>query len=302
MRASVLAAFPSFTARFEGRLPYMYTDVKGLVTTGIGNLIDPIAEALPLPWKNADGSAASQQQITDEWNRIKSAFPGVQSSGDAKIATLHLDPGDIDNLVTSKSQQNEAILKSEFPGYDSWPADAQLAILSWAWAQGPGNSGWPALTQALNASPPDFLTAAGPAGDPTNPAMRGQGWLNDTGNPGLRPRNLANKLLWSNAASVLANNLNPDALYYPNAAAPGVPGTGGAPSSPVAAIAGSAAARIVGELALIALLAGGVAFVAWSIAPEGAPWKSKLLTERDRLLARFRATLPPAAAKELATS
>ena len=45
MRPSVFAAFPGFITRFEGRLPFMYLDTKGLVTTGVGNLIDPLVPA-----------------------------------------------------------------------------------------------------------------------------------------------------------------------------------------------------------------------------------------------------------------
>ena len=59
MRGAVRAAVLEFTARFEGSLPFMYLDFhhKGdgtldpLVTTGRGNLIDPLGAALRLPWR-----------------------------------------------------------------------------------------------------------------------------------------------------------------------------------------------------------------------------------------------------------
>jgi hypothetical protein len=232
MRSSVLSTFPSFTAGFEGRLSYMYTDVKGLVTTGVGNLIDPIGAALGLPWKNnSDGSAASQDEIIQEWNTVKSAWPGVQSTGDHAITQLHLDPADIDALVASKAQQNDTFIRGQFAGYDNWPGDAQLAIHSMAWAQGANFAGWPHLSAALNAQPPDFMTAAGPPGDPSaDTSTRGQAWLNDTGNPGLRPRNLANKILFQNAARVLAQGWDPSEVYYPTEIPEGAappPGSGG---------------------------------------------------------------------------
>ena len=46
MNDSVLTTFPSFTQQFEGRIPFMYVDVKRLVTTAVGNLIDPLSTAL----------------------------------------------------------------------------------------------------------------------------------------------------------------------------------------------------------------------------------------------------------------
>ena len=49
MRESVRRGFIGFSAPFEGRLHYMYLDVKGLVTTGVGNLIDSVGAAQALP-------------------------------------------------------------------------------------------------------------------------------------------------------------------------------------------------------------------------------------------------------------
>lgn len=40
----------SFNQSLEGRLPYMYLDIRNLVTTGMGNLIDPRQAAESLPW------------------------------------------------------------------------------------------------------------------------------------------------------------------------------------------------------------------------------------------------------------
>ena len=50
MYASVRSNFISFTTPLEGSIAYMYLDVKEYLTIGIGNLIDPVALALPLPF------------------------------------------------------------------------------------------------------------------------------------------------------------------------------------------------------------------------------------------------------------
>jgi hypothetical protein len=58
VRESVRAYFPILTAPLEGVCTWPYLDSRGLVTTGIGDLVDPIELALPLPWHRADGSPA----------------------------------------------------------------------------------------------------------------------------------------------------------------------------------------------------------------------------------------------------
>jgi hypothetical protein len=49
MQASVRAAWCDFNRSLEGWVSWMYLDVEGLVTTGMGNLIDPVEAAFPLP-------------------------------------------------------------------------------------------------------------------------------------------------------------------------------------------------------------------------------------------------------------
>lgn len=50
VRQAVLDVWNDFNRPLEGRVPYMYLDVKGLVTTGLGNLIDSTADAEQLAW------------------------------------------------------------------------------------------------------------------------------------------------------------------------------------------------------------------------------------------------------------
>ena len=213
---SVLAAFQQFSGNFEGNaLPYMYTDVKGLVTTGTGNLIDPIGAALTLPWRRPDGSLASQAEVIAAWTTVKNAWPGVQSTACASLTNLRLDKAGLDALVAKQLKVNDAYLQQRYPGYSKWPADAQLALHSRTWAAGPGVHS-PAFDAAVNRPKPDFVTAAT------------QIHLNDAGNPGLVPRNAANKQLMLNAAEVQAKGASPSTLYYPGPVVTGIGIIGGA--------------------------------------------------------------------------
>ncbi len=202
MRDSVRQAFVAFTAPLEGVVAHMYQDVKGLVTVGIGNLIDPIQYALVLPFVHADGTYATRDEIAAEWLRIKQA-PDLARLGHRaakRIATLSLTDEGIELVVSRKLAQNDAHLRARFPEWEEWPADAQLATLSMAWACGPAFR-FPMLEAALKAR--DFDLAAQEC------------TINEHGNPGIVPRNKANRMLYRNAARVQAYHLDHEALIWP---------------------------------------------------------------------------------------
>lgn len=202
MRASVRAAFVPFSAKFEGVVPWLYLDVKGLVTTAIGNLVDPVETALAVPFvhKGTD-IPATEEAIRREWRRVKED-PNAARRGHRSLeaaTSLRLTPAGIDLVVSRRLAINDQFLRGRFPEFESWPADAQLATHSMAWACGPMFR-FVALEYALRKR--DFATAALECR------------MNTTGNPGLVPRNFANKTLYNNAARVVRGGLDPDVLLY----------------------------------------------------------------------------------------
>jgi hypothetical protein len=195
----------------------MYLDVLGLVTVGVGNLVDPVlaAQALPFRFKNrpgiaAPGSAATADQIAAEWQALKND-PSLKTRGYKAcepITQLELSDDAIDSLIIDRLTKNESFLKRQpwFQDFDTWPADAQLGLLSMAWAMGPAGPGtFPSFRAACQRL--DFNTAAA------------QCKMNEAGNPGVVPRNQANFTLFSNAATVVAGaaqgGLQRSNLYYP---------------------------------------------------------------------------------------
>lgn len=202
MRPAVRAAFVGFTAPLEGVVRYLYADNKGLVTVGIGNLVDPVASAVHLPFRRPDGTLASRDEIVADWARVKND-PNAATRGHryaATITTLRLTGEDIERLVMGKLDANDAALSRRFPEFETWPADAQLATHSMAWACGSAFR-FPRLEAALRAR--DFALAAIECN------------MNEAGNPGLRPRNIANRVLYRNAAKVEADGGARDRLYWP---------------------------------------------------------------------------------------
>jgi len=199
-KPAVLEAFVPYTKRFEGETNWMYADIRNLVTTGWGDLIDPIGRALSLPWRRLDGQIATPAEIIACWNLVKSRTDLNQRGGMiySKIAgnDLRLRPEDVEDLVARRLTMNEVELKSHYWAFNSWPADAQLGIHSMAWAMGPAFH-FPAFAAAVNATPPDFRTAASES-------------HMSNGAPG---RNQAQYRLFMAAADVATFNLDPDVVH-----------------------------------------------------------------------------------------
>ncbi len=194
MRPSVRARFLEFTAPLEGVVRWMYLDVKGLVTTGYGNLIDSPETALEPGWRNAKGGYASRDEVLCEWNRVKSntALAKAGHWAAEKVTNLRLDDEEVEKLVYRVLDTMNAELVEAYPAFEEWPADAQLATLAMAWACGPafgtrGKSPFRGLHKSLLAG--DFKAASQ------------QCTINAKGNPGVIPRNKAMRQLYFLAAA-----------------------------------------------------------------------------------------------------
>ncbi|WP_369395573.1 peptidoglycan-binding protein (plasmid) [Streptomyces sp. CG1] len=192
------AAFLPFNEPLEGRLNFMYLDIKSLVSTGVGNLLDaddpnnfgsnpvPLADIFTLGWFDKDSFVqADDSEINAEYTKVK--FSGTaHSTIDEKkaITRLRISPQDIDNLCKRKLASDETTLKARVPfaDLDDWPADGQLGLFSMAWAMGPLFSF------------PNFQTAA-QAGDWLTMARECK--MKEAGNPGVVPRNVRDALLFT---------------------------------------------------------------------------------------------------------
>lgn len=149
---------------------------------------------------------ATKKEIETEWRYIKSKteYKNYKPAIWDGLTNLDLSDAAIDNLCYQRLNDNQTVLTRAFPAFESWPADAQLALLSMAWAMGPGFSrSWPQFSAACREL--DFYCAADYC------------QMNDATNPGLVPRNRANKILFTNAAIVRAvpDRYTASTLYYP---------------------------------------------------------------------------------------
>ncbi len=217
MRQAVHDAWRAFSVPLESLVHHMYLDILGLVTTGVGNLIDPVQAAIPLPWRRSDGSLAPKDEVVRQWTTLKENqdisrrhYRFAKELLDLRHGhALLLNDDDIDVLVTQKLEQNEVELRRHFPAYDEWPADAQLAVHSMAWAMGPAFAKkFPTFTGIINRG--DFVGCA----TQDQPGGRAACDINEVGNPGVVPRNQLNREHFLAAGSGFAR-MYPDVLHGP---------------------------------------------------------------------------------------
>jgi GH24 family phage-related lysozyme (muramidase) len=141
MRDAVPAIWIRYNRDLEGIITSMYADDLGLVTTGMGNLIDPIDLAITLPWKLPGGIPAAAPVIQRAWHAVKNdpkcAKSGWKYASQIPANNVRLDIADVEDLIEKKLQQHDMFIASRFPDWEARPADAQLAVHSMAWAMGP---------------------------------------------------------------------------------------------------------------------------------------------------------------------
>jgi hypothetical protein len=209
MHEPVYARFAAFSEQLEGKVPCMYQDHLGKVTVGIGNLIDSEdaawgtrAYGAPFVRKAPDATEATESEVRDEWRRVKhdSSLKGNWHLADA-VTNLRLTDVGIANLLDRVLAQFESVLRGvpQFAQLDDWPADAQLALASMAWAMGPyfAHGGkWPNFRAACDSR--DWIAA-------TTHCNMVNAWL--------VKRNAVNRGLFRNAAWAAAESRDTTQLY-----------------------------------------------------------------------------------------
>ncbi len=184
----VRAGWQAWNEPFEGKVLTFYNDIKNLTTIGVGNLCNTVGEACALGMERiADGAPATRDEIAADWHRVHDdpTFGHLGWTAAARGATVRLTTAGLTSLVMGRLKQMAGTLVQRFPEFESWPWQAQQATLSMSWAAGPSFYA-PLFSAAVRAW--DWATAAK------------QCHFDDTHNPGLRPRNAANRALFEAAA------------------------------------------------------------------------------------------------------
>jgi hypothetical protein len=179
---SVIAAFKSLVGNSgqEGTCYWMYLDRKGYVTTGKGNLINSPEAALDRRWHWMNGSRqATDDEVRSCWEAVhghqEMAKDGAQVFGHVSWNPLRLTAQNIDDFVASRisemvsvvlngtNYKNSAGQVVKVPGLTTaaaFPADAQLALLRYAWAYGPVGCLCSPIAALMRTALPGFEAAA----------------------------------------------------------------------------------------------------------------------------------------------
>lgn len=203
----------------EGRTPFMYEDTKGYMTTGVGNIL-PLQLALTLAWRvgSQTGRLATKAEIEAEYWRMK-ALPLEKAGGFAyrKHAQLFLDEASLDRLVENKLKGVSNQLRLRIRDLDQWPLDAEVGLTSMAWAMGDGrifDGTFPKFVAHIRRRNFAEYTLRNGKSELTGGAAK-ECKMVDADNPGVKPRNVMNRILFQNAAEVIRRGLDINKLYYP---------------------------------------------------------------------------------------
>jgi len=179
MHTTVKKIIRKFLSLYEGELREMYIDNLGLVTTGVGNRLESAVVANGYKWqKGPGGPLADPTEVAAEYERVKSddtksKIPNWRTMGGGNfvktakalgIVTLQLADASYDKIFTDRMTGLEATMKGTpgYEDYETFPADAQMGILSVIWANGAGDitkdrgdirlhNTWPNFTRKVKA-------------------------------------------------------------------------------------------------------------------------------------------------------
>ncbi|MCY1004465.1 peptidoglycan-binding domain-containing protein [Nannocystis pusilla] len=216
MYESVRAAYVDFTAtsELEGAVEHMYLDVKGLVTVGIGTLIEApdgrmMDKALSIQFffRGQPDQLATHDDIRADFHAVNSMAPGLGKQAYQDRTKLDISNDEMARLVLEMldSLATELRKTPEFSDLDLWPADAQMALLSMAYPLGGAfaqGGRYPNFRAAVDAW--DFVAAAH------------ESHISEENNPNMRARNWANELMFVYADRVHKLGLPYDTPIFPN--------------------------------------------------------------------------------------
>jgi hypothetical protein len=164
---------------------------------GYGFLVDPVELALELQWVDKiTGKPADESAVRRDFAKVKAAqhMRYRPASEIAPLTSVRLSDAEMNRGARVKLEQFWSEIKSikGLEDAEKWPADAQLAVVSMAWAVGTGDR-----PESLRRGWPQFrsLMAAGRFAEAAE-----ESWIRTTGNPGVRPRNKAVACLLKSAA------------------------------------------------------------------------------------------------------
>lgn len=130
---------------WEGSVPWLYLDVRGFPTVGVGNLLPNASAAMALPFVmrfGVDTKPAFSHEINADYARVSRMAMGLPARSYRVPSSPILLAEDIDALLT-KRLTDEFLpgLEKLFHGFASFPEPAQSALVDLVFNLGVGGLG-----------------------------------------------------------------------------------------------------------------------------------------------------------------
>jgi GH24 family phage-related lysozyme (muramidase) len=148
------------TEKHEGRKPFMYLDIKGLVTVGIGHMLPNADAAFALPFE-PHGPVREEFFRLETLARIssKEQLEHRRAEYYSALTTCRLANAAINQLFEKTLLGFVRDLEKRFPAFESWPWPAQKAEIDMIYSLGPARlAGYLLMNAALDRR--DFAAAA----------------------------------------------------------------------------------------------------------------------------------------------
>lgn len=138
---SLVAVMSPITIGFEGEVAWMYLDSRANVTTGVGQLLSTLEDALVLPWYTIDGGAngshsSTRNEIAFAFAKVAKMAPGMPALGYRFTGCPMLADVDISHILQQDLIGVASELSAIFPQFPEWPIQAQLAFLDMSYNLG----------------------------------------------------------------------------------------------------------------------------------------------------------------------
>lgn len=164
----------------EGLVEHMYLDTVSQVTVGYGTMLPDAASASGIEMLDRrTRKTATREQKADEWRTLRALSPAdtpinQMAQSYEEHTRLIITDAEAVRLFEVKMDGFIAMLRLNYPGFDRFPEDAQVAMLDMAYNLGNRiHTVFRSFTRAVNrASGPDWATAAQQSNRPQLSAVR----------------------------------------------------------------------------------------------------------------------------------
>ena len=138
---------------WEGKIPWMYLDSKGLVTVGVGFFLKTVEAAKKLPFVNTQtAQAATAEEITTAYDTVAKMEKAHRASYYKLELGIELPDSEIKDLAIDKLRNTYVpAIRRFFSDFDSYPDEARRALLDLAYNGGASGTSKLSLASSVRA-------------------------------------------------------------------------------------------------------------------------------------------------------